>query len=94
MGARHGEVGEQCSTGGTSKGRGPETAHSRQKASVPGVAGGPGGRERQGQMGGASKALIFTSQGSHRELEAEVDELPVTRLFWLLGVLPGVGPGS
>lgn len=31
-------------------------------------------------MGGASRALIFTG-GGHRGLEAEVDDLPVTRLF-------------
>lgn len=36
-------------------------------------------------MGRASKALILTAGGSHRVLEAQVDELPVTRLFWQLG---------
>lgn len=37
-------------------------------------------------MGGTSKARALTTQGSHRGLETEVDELPVTRMFWLLGV--------
>lgn len=35
-------------------------------------------------VGGASKALILTAEGGHRALEAELDELPVTTLFWLL----------
>ena len=51
-----------------------------------GAAGVWGYRERQSQVGGTSKARALTTQGSHRGLETEVDELPVTRMFWLLGV--------